>query len=523
MDLSKAKSIYKRAKAVKISRNAAEAEAVSNEYLAFQIENPDLPYVDPFIALNHYGSKIKLRSPDGKETIDCIIEALEPFIPKSNEEEFLIGKATIQSGALKGPVTIKIPKNQESVRRLEKQNLERKRTQELSLFLDSILKEAKFMETEWLEFKTIFLRDRYDYLGRIFSGLSNTARLYNLQYAYLIYGINEPKREISGTNFSTSSNTWQVIEQELHQRFTPSIKFEILEFNYNDDSQKHIVIFRIHAARDTPISYCGNVFVRKGDSTVLVGKKAHFTTIKTDSSPQHSALDNSESEIIQKTTSFLKLKISAEITIDLKVMSNKWPRLILIVIVVITIVFIKKCYIEEKNADAISAPISLQNESSKQVQQNATIIIGNNNNVFNSNENTNEQTTQKMINKNNVEEDSDTEHTMITPSSSSTEKESSSSMTIKKTKLTLDDRRTVCTLYEGADTIKIRSMYAAGLLNSLITDYNDFATNNNLKTYENNFEKYDDYGAINNYGISIHSSIKRTLKTIIESNKMKCK
>ena len=96
-------------------------------------------------------------------------------------------------------------------------------------------------------------------------------------------------------------------------------------------------------------------------------------------------------------------------------------------------------------------------------------------------------------------------------------------MTIKKTKLTLDDRRTVCTLYEGADTIKIRSMYAAGLLNSLITDYNDFATNNNLKTYENNFEKYDDSGAINNYGVSIHSSIKRTLKNIIESNKMKCK
>lgn len=524
MDLSIARSIYERAKAVKRSKNAADAEIVSNEYQAFQIANPYLPYVAPYVALNHYGSKIKILSSDDEVIIDAIIAALRPLFLDSNGNDFFIGKLHKDVGCLKAPITMKILKNQESVRCIEKQYLEKTKTKELSLFLDSILKEAKFMETEWLEFKTILLKDRYDYLGKIFSSLSNTARLYNLQYAYLIYGINEPKREISGTNFSTSSNIWQVIEQELHQRFTPSIKFEILEFNYNDDSQKHIVIFRIHAASDTPISYCGNVFVRKGDSTVLVGKKAHFTTIKTDSSPQHSALDNSESEIIQKTPFFLELKISAGITIDLKVMSDKRPLLILVALVVITIGFIKKCYIDEKNVDAISVSVNLQNKSSEQGKQIYNVIYGDNNNIFNSNGDGNKQVAEKKIDNNNAGGDSDVENPTIAQSSSSVQEESSSSMIKKRIKLDLDDRRTVCTLYEGADTIVIHSMYAAGLLNSLIADYNDFAVDNGLKTYENNYEKYDNGGgSINNYGVSIHSSIKRTLKNIIDSNKMKCK
>lgn len=523
MDLSKAKSIYEYAKNVKNNKVPSDVERVIEQYSAFRNDNPNLPFIAPFCRLDHTGPLIKLLTHHGEDKIDAIIKALEPFIPKFCDDEFLVGKATIHSGVLEGPVTIKTHKDQEPIRRLEKQALERKRTQELSLFLDSILKEAKFMETEWLEFKTILLKDRYDYLGKIFSSLSNTARLYNLQYAYLIYGINEPKREISGTNFSTSSNIWQVIEQELHQRFTPSIKFEILEFNYNDDSQKHIVIFRIHAASDTPISYCGNVFVRKGDSTVLVGKKAHFTTIKTDSSPQHSALDNSESEIIQKTPFFLELKISAGITIDLKVMSDKRPLLILVALVVITIGFIKKCYIDEKNVDAISVSVNLQNKSSEQGKQIYNVIYGDNNNIFNSNGDGNKQVAEKKIDNNNAGGDSDVENPTIAQSSSSVQEESSSSMIKKRIKLDLDDRRTVCTLYEGADTIVIHSMYAAGLLNSLIADYNDFAVDNGLKTYENNYEKYDNGGAINNYGVSIHSSIKRTLKNIIDSNKMKCK
>ena len=165
-----------------------------------------------------------------------------------------------------------------------------------------------------------------------------------------------------------------------------------------------------------------------------------------------------------------------------------------------------------------------KNKFSEQKQQNATIIIGNNNNVFNSNEDGNKQVAEKKIDNNNAGGDSDVENPTIAQSSSSVQEESSSSMIKKRIKLDLDDRRTVCTLYEGSDTIVIHSMYAAGLLNSLIADYNDFAVDNGLKTYENNYEKYDDGGGtINNYGVSIHSSIKRTLKNIIDSNKIKCK
>ena len=84
MDLSIARSIYERAKAVKRSKNAADAEIVSNEYQAFQIANPYLPYVAPYVALNHYGSKIKILSSDDEVIIDAIIAALRPLFLDSN-------------------------------------------------------------------------------------------------------------------------------------------------------------------------------------------------------------------------------------------------------------------------------------------------------------------------------------------------------------------------------------------------------------------------------------------------------
>jgi len=314
MDLSIAKSIYEYAKVVKNNKVVSDAERVIEEYSVFQRDNPSLPYIAPFCGLDHTGPIIKILTHHGEDKINAIIDALEPLIPKLNDDEYLIGKATIRSGALKGPVTIKIPKNQESVRQIEKQNEERNKTKELSLFLDSILKEANFRETEWLEFKTNYSRIESERLGRILSGLSNTASVKNVQYAYLIYGINEPKREISGTNFNTESNAWKNIELELRQSFNPSIKYEILEFNYNENPQQHIVIFKIYAAGGEPVAYCGVPFFRKDDKTIPLKDYPDLLKNISNSASQQ-PIDNNIIVIIQQPKFIFNIN-SGNTTID---------------------------------------------------------------------------------------------------------------------------------------------------------------------------------------------------------------
>ena len=524
MDLSKAKSIYNRAIAVKISRNTAEAEAVSSEYLAFQKENPDLPRVE-FIPFNYDGSIIQPSSPKWADPINRIIKALEPYVCKPNDDEFYTAEIPEDIGLLKGPFTMEISRNQESVRRIEKKNLEIKRTLELSQFLDSILKEAKFMETEWLEFKTIFLRDRYDYLGRIFSSLSNTARLYNLRYAYLIYGINELKREISGTNFNTSSNTWQVIEQELHQRFTPSIKFEILEFNYNDDPQKHIVVFRIHAASDSPITYCGQSFIRHGDRTVPLNNFPNYQNVFLNST-QQTVVNNNITIIIQNPQIIFNINAgNTNINSNNNVNSNnniddspntnigsnnqtttlkesdynsnkldiKW--IIGIIIAIIAIPFsgfaVKSCNSDEKNMAANSATIGNQNN---QLNQHSQIIInGNNNTITNSNN-------AKTVNNQTYNSSVETSTQSIVSDSTMNE---------------------LCLLYSRAIAIKT-GKFQAGILTALMDDFNTFARKYTLDEVKPCIKIDAGAGRINKCGVDRLEKIKHRLNVFKMNHKINC-
>ena len=71
--------------------------------------------------------------------------------------------------------------------------------QELKKILDDLLKKPK--ETEWLEFKQAARNYPFDKLGRYFSALSNEARLKDQAAGWLVFGIQDKTRKISGTRF----------------------------------------------------------------------------------------------------------------------------------------------------------------------------------------------------------------------------------------------------------------------------------------------------------------------------------
>lgn len=61
-------------------------------------------------------------------------------------------------------------------------------------------------ENEIVEFKEA--KNNYDFhkLGKYFSALSNEANLKNVEFAWLIFGVEDKKKSIVGTTFRSMSN-----------------------------------------------------------------------------------------------------------------------------------------------------------------------------------------------------------------------------------------------------------------------------------------------------------------------------
>jgi ATP-dependent DNA helicase RecG len=57
------------------------------------------------------------------------------------------------------------------------------------------------LETEWLEFKEAKNNYDFDKLGKYFSALSNEANLKGKRFGWLIFGVEDKRREIVGSNY----------------------------------------------------------------------------------------------------------------------------------------------------------------------------------------------------------------------------------------------------------------------------------------------------------------------------------
>lgn len=116
-------------------------------------------------------------------------------------------------------------------------------------------------ETEWVEFKVSNFRP--DDIGEYISALSNSASLHNHEQGYLVFGIEDKTHSVVGTAFRPKAEKKgnEELENWLSRLLNPRVDFRIHEFNY---AGKSTVIIEIDAARDRPVKFQDEGFIRVG-------------------------------------------------------------------------------------------------------------------------------------------------------------------------------------------------------------------------------------------------------------------
>lgn len=114
-------------------------------------------------------------------------------------------------------------------------------------------------ETEWLEFKV----NNDEEIGEYISALSNAACIHDKPYGYIVFGIDDKTHRIVGTNFNPNRKGKgnEDLIPWVSRLLSPRIHFEIFTINHDDGK---VVLFKIKATSNTPVSFQGTAFVRIG-------------------------------------------------------------------------------------------------------------------------------------------------------------------------------------------------------------------------------------------------------------------
>ena len=120
-------------------------------------------------------------------------------------------------------------------------------------------------EDEVVEFKAAQRNYDTSKIGKYFSALSNEANLHEKEQGWLVFGVQNSTRTISGTEYRKSSEQLNALKMQIAQNTDPSFTFRnIHEFN---DSQGRVLIFEIpQAPKGIPIAWNGHYYARAGES-----------------------------------------------------------------------------------------------------------------------------------------------------------------------------------------------------------------------------------------------------------------
>lgn len=129
------------------------------------------------------------------------------------------------------------------------------------LLLESLL--ARGREIEYIEYKDSN-GDKMT-LGKTVCALSNAASLADVEFGYLIYGVQDDTCTVVGTKFhpSTVRVGNEDLELWLNKQLDPDLNVQILEFEYRGMS---VAIFKIPASVDRPNRFQGVSYVRIGSN-----------------------------------------------------------------------------------------------------------------------------------------------------------------------------------------------------------------------------------------------------------------
>lgn len=119
-------------------------------------------------------------------------------------------------------------------------------------------------ETNWVEFKEN--NADAEMIGKRISALSNSARLADRPFAYMIWGIRDSDHVAIGTQFEPSSQKQnnQPLEMWLTQHLqpAPSFNFQVLDYHGS-----RLVLLEIPAAMSSPVEFDRLAYIRIGSAT----------------------------------------------------------------------------------------------------------------------------------------------------------------------------------------------------------------------------------------------------------------
>lgn len=125
-------------------------------------------------------------------------------------------------------------------------------------------------ETEWLEFK----KDNADpkVIGEDISALANGAALIQRDFAYMVWGVDDKTHQIVGTTFSPYKKAKG--NQELTSWLIGMLSDNALfEFQSAVIDGKTVVVLIISAARQYPVAFQNDAFIRAGSNTKRLAKE----------------------------------------------------------------------------------------------------------------------------------------------------------------------------------------------------------------------------------------------------------
>lgn len=123
----------------------------------------------------------------------------------------------------------------------------------------------KDWESETIEFKEA----RYDFdtdkIGRHVSALSNEANLADIESAWLVFGVNDTTRKVTGTNYRAEPERLDGLKSQINGDTEPSMTFRSIKVVEHPDGR--VVILEIPAApQGMPIAWKGHWYARAGEN-----------------------------------------------------------------------------------------------------------------------------------------------------------------------------------------------------------------------------------------------------------------
>ncbi len=126
-------------------------------------------------------------------------------------------------------------------------------------------------ENEVVEFKEAGNNYSTDKIGEYFSALSNEANLRGFEKAWLVFGVNNKTRTVTGTEYRPQSDRLQNLKMQVADDTEPSVTFRNI-YELQTPDNKRAILFEIPAGVcGIPIAWKGHYYARAGESLVALG------------------------------------------------------------------------------------------------------------------------------------------------------------------------------------------------------------------------------------------------------------